>query len=180
MIFTTTTEYAIRGLSELAMRSEHDPVLLADLVQGTDLPKEFLAKVFQRLVKAGLLNSAKGRGGGFSLARSASEISMMDVLVALEGQQHFGGCVLGLDRCNDQMPCPQHELYKPVRHRLRDYLTSTSVADLAIALREKKLVMTRGAGEPGSRAESLIATASNGHTNGHSNGHSNGHANGRS
>ncbi|MFT3788778.1 MAG: Rrf2 family transcriptional regulator [Tepidisphaeraceae bacterium] len=147
MIFTTTTEYAIRGLAELASRSENDPVLLAELVQGTDLPKEFLAKVFQRLVKAGLLNSAKGRGGGFSLARSGSEITMMDVLVALEGQQHFGGCVLGLDRCNDQMPCPQHELYKPVRHRLRDYLQSTTVSDLAVALKEKKALLARLTGD---------------------------------
>jgi Rrf2 family transcriptional regulator, iron-sulfur cluster assembly transcription factor len=155
MLFTTTTEYAIRGVSELAMRSFHEPVLLADLVEGTDLPREFLAKVFQRLVKAGILHSAKGRGGGFSFARPPTEISMMDILIALEGQQHFGGCVLGLDRCNDQMPCPQHENYKPVRHRLRDYLTQTTVADLAKALTEKKRhparpVETVGNGRSGS------------------------------
>lgn len=139
MIFTTTTEYAIRGLAELVNRGgEKTPVLLADLVEGTDLPREFMAKVFQRLVKAGILHSAKGRGGGFTLARPAGEISMMDVLVCLEGAQHFNGCVLGLDRCNDAMPCPQHENYKPIRMKLRDYLSKTTVADLGKALRDKR------------------------------------------
>lgn len=149
MIFTTTTEYAIRGLAELVCRGgEHTPVLLAELVEGTDLPREFMAKVFQRLVKAGILHSAKGRGGGFNLARAADQISMMDILVALEGSQHFGGCVLGLSRCNDAMPCPQHELYKPIRHRLRDYLTKTTVSDLGRALAEKRS-LTPGASSTG-------------------------------
>jgi Rrf2 family transcriptional regulator, iron-sulfur cluster assembly transcription factor len=162
MIFTTTTEYAIRGVAELAARSHHDPVLLAELVEGTDLPREFLAKVFQRLVKAGVLHSAKGRGGGFSFARPPSEISLMDILVSLEGQQHFGGCVVGLDRCNDQMPCPQHEIYKPVRHRLRDYLTTTTVAELGDALNEKKKLLARTAAAHGGNPANGQRTAAAG------------------
>lgn len=139
MLFTTTTEYALRGLAELVIRGgATQPVLLAELVDGTDLPREFMAKVFQRLVKSGILHSAKGRGGGFTLARGADEISMMDVLVALEGPQHFNGCVLGLDRCNDAMPCPQHDMYKPIRFKLRDYLTNTSVDELGRALEKKR------------------------------------------
>lgn len=152
MIFTTTTEYAIRGLAELASRSETEPVLLADLVAGTDLPREFLAKVFQRLVKAGILHSAKGRGGGFSLARPGNEIAVMDIVIALEGQQHFGGCVLGLDRCSDTMPCPQHDHYKPVRQRLREYLAETTVSDLGVALLEKKRILAKQSG--GQRVDS--------------------------
>lgn len=157
MIFTTTTEYAIRGLAELASRSETEPVLLADLVAGTDLPREFLAKVFQRLVKAGILHSAKGRGGGFSLARPGTEITVMDIVIALEGQQHFGGCVLGLDRCSDTMPCPQHEHYKPVRQRLREYLAQTTVTDLGVALKEKKRILGRQ--NSGQRVDSDLPAA---------------------
>src|SRR3954452_20494714 len=94
MIFSSATEYAIRGLSELAARGVGGPagttggrVLLDDLVAGTDLPRDFLAKIFQRLARAGVLASAKGRGGGFSLARPAHSITLLEVVIALDGQQ---------------------------------------------------------------------------------------------
>jgi DNA-binding IscR family transcriptional regulator len=46
--------------------------------------------------------------------------------------------VVGLERCNDQMPCPQHDLYKPIRQRLKDYLNTTTVADMASSLKAKQ------------------------------------------
>src|ERR1051325_9101892 len=117
MIFSSSTEYAIRGLSELAIRADAGPTIVDDLVAGTDLPRDFLAKVFQKLVRGGILRSMKGRGGGFSLARPAHEITIMNIVEAIDGPQLFDLCVVGLERCNDQMPCPQHDLYKPIRQR---------------------------------------------------------------
>jgi Rrf2 family protein len=138
MIFTNATEYAIRGLAELAGRSTGGNMLLDQLVSGTDLPRDFMAKIFQKLVRGGILVSAKGRGGGFALARPAHQISLMQVVEAMEGPQLLDRCVVGLERCNDQMPCPQHDLYKPIRQRLKDYLNTTSVADLASSLKAKQ------------------------------------------
>jgi Rrf2 family protein len=138
MIFSCTTEYAIRGLSELACRANGKSMLMDQLVSGTDLPRDFLAKVFQRLVKAGILRSAKGRGGGFTLARPAHEITLMHIIEAIEGPQRLDGCVVGLEKCNDTMPCPQHDLYKPIRQRLKDYLNTTTLADLASSLKAKQ------------------------------------------
>jgi Rrf2 family protein len=138
MIFASTTEYAIRGLSELAARSASKPVLLDELVAGTDLPRDFLAKIFQRLVHGGLLKSAKGRNGGFSLARPAHAITLMDILQVIEGGLPMDHCVVGMASCNDMMPCPQHDLYKPIRQRLKDYMQTTTLADLAASLRAKQ------------------------------------------
>jgi len=137
MIFSSATEYAIRGLSELAIRGEVQRIMLDELVAGTNLPRDFLAKVFQRLVHAGLLRSAKGRGGGFSLSRPSHEITMMQIVEAIEGPQLTDRCVVGLEKCNDHMPCPQHDLYKPIRQRLKDYLNTTTLADLAASLKVK-------------------------------------------
>jgi len=137
MIFSGPTEYAIRGLSEMAIRGDEQRVMLDDLVAGTNLPRDFMAKVFQRLVHAGLLRSAKGRGGGFSLARPAHQITMMQIVEAIDGAQTLDRCVVGLERCTDQMPCPQHDLYKPIRQRLKDYLNTTTLADLGASLRAK-------------------------------------------
>ena len=138
MIFSNATEYAIRGLSELAARGVSGPVMLDDLVAGTDLPRDFLAKIFQKLVRAGILRSAKGRGGGFALAKAQHEVRLIDIVEAIEGPQLLDECVVGLEKCNDQMPCAQHDLYKPIRQRLKDYLITTTLADLASSLRSKQ------------------------------------------
>lgn len=138
MIFSSSTEYAIRGLAELASRGVEGPVMLDELVSGTDLPRDFLAKVFQKLVHGGVLRSAKGRGGGFQLAKPAHELTLMHVVEAIDGPQVFDQCVVGLEKCNDQMPCPQHDLYKPIRQRLKDYLLTTTLADLAASLKAKQ------------------------------------------
>jgi len=138
MIFTSSTEYAIRGMTELACRSAGEPIMLDELVAGTTLPRDFLAKVFQRLVKGGLLRSAKGRGGGFRLARPAHEITIMNIVEVIDGPQLLDECVIGLEKCNDQMPCAQHDLYKPIRQRLKDYLATTTLADMAASLKSKQ------------------------------------------
>ena len=138
MIYSNASEYAIRGVGELAARGGEGRVLLDELVAGTSLPRDLMAKVFQKLVHAGVLRSAKGRGGGFSLARPAHQITLMHIVEAIEGPQAYDRCVVGMERCNDQMPCVQHDLYKPIRQRIKDYLLTTTAADLAASLRAKQ------------------------------------------
>jgi len=148
MIFSSPTEYAIRGLSEMAMRGNDGRIMLDELVAGTNLPRDFMAKVFQRLVHAGLLRSAKGRGGGFSLSRPAHQITMMQIVEAIEGAQMVDRCVVGLEKCNDLMPCPQHDLYKPIRQRLKDYMNTTTLADLGASLKAKYVYHQRAQEAP--------------------------------
>jgi len=138
MIFSSATEYAIRGVSELAARNAGGTVLLDELVAGTGLPRDFVAKIFQKLVRAGVLRSAKGRNGGFALAKPQHDITLMEIVEAVEGPQRMDACVVGLDRCNDHVPCAQHDLYKPIRQRLNDYLRTTTLADMAASLRTKQ------------------------------------------
>jgi Rrf2 family transcriptional regulator, iron-sulfur cluster assembly transcription factor len=138
MTYSNATEYAIRGLAELAARAEAGkPLLLDEIVAGTDLPRDFLAKLFQKLVKGGILRSTKGRGGGFICARPPHKITLKQIIEVMEGPQCFDRCIVGLEKCNDSMPCPQHDLYKPIRQRLGDYLSTTTLADLASSLRTK-------------------------------------------
>jgi Rrf2 family protein len=148
VIFSNPTEYAIRALSELVlMAGEPVPgkprsglVMLDKLTEQAGLPREFLAKIFRQLVERGILNSAKGPGGGFALARPAHEVSLLQVIEAVDGQSQVEGCVVGLAKCNDHMPCPQHDLFKPIRQRLRSYLATTTLADTAASLKEKKII----------------------------------------
>lgn len=150
MIFSNPSEYAIRALSELVLMGQEAAatgtgrragfVMLDKLTDQASLPREFLAKIFRQLVEAGLLASAKGPGGGFALARPAHEISILQIIEAVDGGHQIDGCVVGLAKCNDQVPCPQHDLFKPIRQRLRAYLSTTTLADTAASLKEKKAI----------------------------------------
>ena len=71
------------------------------------------------------------------LSRPAHEITMMQIVEAMEGPQLMDRCVVGLEKCHDSMPCPQHDLYKPIRQRLKDYMNTTTLADLAASLKAK-------------------------------------------
>ncbi|HEY8665510.1 MAG TPA: Rrf2 family transcriptional regulator [Tepidisphaeraceae bacterium] len=145
MIFSNPTEYAIRALADLAGRSTEHLTMLDELVAGTDLPRDFLAKVFQKLVKGGVLRSVKGRRGGFALAKPAHQLTLMHVVEAIDGPVLFDDCVVGMERCNDSVPCPQHDLYKPIRQRLRDYLETTTLADMAASLKAKQQYRAKAA-----------------------------------
>ena len=147
MIFSNPSEYAIRALSELVLMSQDEAdhpgrrpgfVMLDNLVEHSTLPREFLAKIFRQLVEAGILQSAKGPGGGFALARPPHKICLLDIVEATDGGHRLEGCVVGLAKCNDSMPCPQHDLFKPLRLRLQTYLSTTTLADTASSLKEKK------------------------------------------
>lgn len=137
MIYSNACRYAIRAMSRLAMLRPDGYVLLDELCQGTDLPRHFVAKIFQDLVRKGLLISAKGRGGGFALARKPAKLYLIDIVAAVDGIEDLDGCAVGMAQCDDQQPCPQHDQWAPVRAKLKQFLTETSLEQMAGALKEK-------------------------------------------
>ena len=90
-----------------------------------------------------MLTSSKGPGGGFSLARDPSTITLFDIYRAIDGTTYLEGCAVGLARCSDEMPCPLHERWKPVRERIRNYLQSTTLADMVDATKKKREATAR-------------------------------------
>jgi Rrf2 family protein len=149
MIYSHACAYAIRAMSRLAALEPEGYVLLDHICEGTDLPKDFLAKVFQQLVRHGLLISAKGRGGGFALSRSASRITLYEIVAAIDGVEGLNRCVVGMGQCNESQPCPQHEPWAAVRKQLRDFMLKTTLANMGKTL-ERKLELL---GQPIQRQE---------------------------
>lgn len=137
MMYSTTCTYAIRAMTRLAMLRPEGYVRINEITEGTDLPAYFLAKIFRDLVRSELLMSAKGRGGGFALARRPRDIRLYDIVSAIDGDQTYTGCVVGLARCDDNQPCPQHEAFKPVRKQIVDYLKATTLDQMSEALLRK-------------------------------------------
>ncbi len=131
MIYSTSAKYAVMALIDLAARSGDQPKLIKDISTSTGIPHPFLAKIIQLLVKAGVLNSIKGRGGGLRFTRNPSQIPLGDIVRAVDGQQALLNCMFGLQFCDGTRNCPLHALWGPTRERILDFLETTTIADLA-------------------------------------------------
>jgi Rrf2 family protein len=138
MIYSNACEYGIRAMVYLVGRGESRRVLLKDISDNENIPGPFLGKVFQTLVKAGLLKSSKGPGGGYQLAKPPEATTLYDIYCAIDGGKDLEACAAGLDECTDEQHCPLHESWKPIRESIKTYLENTSLRDMAEAVEEKR------------------------------------------
>ncbi len=138
MIYSVGCEYGVRALTKLAGDVPAGRFcLLRDILEGTDLPQHFVGKIFQTLVRAEILVSAKGRGGGFALKRPPTEITLRQIVEAIDGQHRINRCILGFSECNDDQPCAQHDHWKEIRRQIEQVLDTTTLADLSATVERK-------------------------------------------
>ncbi len=130
MIYSKPCMHGLRAVIYIATRNSESPVRGEDIATEEELPQPFLSKILKVLASRGILHSVRGPGGGFKLARLASQIRLLDIVEAIDGLSMFEECALGWKSCRDEQPCPLHNSWKPMRESLRSYLVETSVADL--------------------------------------------------
>ena len=124
--------YAIDGLLVLAANPVGTVMLLRDIARSRRVPESFLAKIFQKLSRGGLVVSSRGAIRGYALARKPKDIKTKEVFVAVEGADLFDRCIFWSDRCADANPCPMHNRWKKVRERaIGDLMERTTLADWA-------------------------------------------------
>ncbi len=127
---TRQTEYAIRGLQELARRNENAPVQLKLIAGSCEVSEAFLAKIFQMLGQAGIVKSHRGVKGGFSLARPAEEISLRDVVEVCEGGIVLNHCLRKVNPCKDVDTCAVADVWREAQDALTGALDRTNLADV--------------------------------------------------
>lgn len=124
--------YAIEGLLVLAAKPVGAPMLLRDIAAARRIPQSFLAKIFQKLTRSGIVSSSRGAIRGYALSRRPKEIKVKEIFVAIEGPDLFDRCFFWSDRCADSNPCPMHFRWKRVKEKiLRELMEGTTLADLA-------------------------------------------------
>jgi Rrf2 family transcriptional regulator, iron-sulfur cluster assembly transcription factor len=143
MLFSAAAESCVRVLVFLAQRPMGELCRISDIATAEDLPVPYLAKRCQDLARHGFIETERGRRGGIRLARSPDSIKLSAVLQALQELESFKQCILGYYECSDDVPCPLHESWKPLRAVFLDALGSKSVADLAQAVEKKKKLKRR-------------------------------------
>lgn len=137
MHFSKTTEYAIRVLSYLHRHNEtsHSVNILH---QRLGLPYKYLTKMMTELVKKGLVTASRGREGGLSLAKSADQIRLCDILEAIGEPLEYERCILGFEKCDASNPCALHDQWAPPKAMIEEMLTTTTL-DSLIHNKETKL-----------------------------------------
>jgi Rrf2 family transcriptional regulator, iron-sulfur cluster assembly transcription factor len=126
-------EYAVRAMAYLARLPEGHVAALHEIGRAQDIPESFLAKILQSLVHAGLAVSQRGARGGFALARPAAEITMRDVIEAVDGPIALNQCVAAPEDCPRNHDCEVHKVWMRAQDELMGVLGTVTLQSLAPA-----------------------------------------------
>ncbi|MBX3397079.1 MAG: Rrf2 family transcriptional regulator [Phycisphaerae bacterium] len=126
-MLTLTAQYALRAIVTMASQKDNEPILAKDLAKITGIPRQYLSAILRSAVRARLLKSTRGRGGGYLLARSPKAISLLEVLSPFEGIADRDTCPFGFAKCSDENPCPVHPYWRPVTQAYRRMLSQTKL-----------------------------------------------------
>ncbi|MCR8668668.1 Rrf2 family transcriptional regulator [Aestuariibaculum sp. M13] len=144
-MFSKACEYGIRASIFIALNSfEGRRVTPKEIAVEIDSPAAFTAKILQALVRNKIVNSVKGAYGGFEIDKNKiNTIKLSDIVDAIDGDNIYKGCGLGLKACDEDRPCPMHDKFKVVREELKMMLESTNLEDLALDIKEGDTFLRR-------------------------------------
>jgi Rrf2 family protein len=126
-MLSTTAQYALRALVFIAAQDPARPVLGREIAAQTGVPAQYLSRILRDAVRYGLLESARGVGGGFRLARPARRIRLLEVITPFENVLFGSQCPFGQPKCSDEQPCGFHPHWKPVAAAMRCMLEETTL-----------------------------------------------------
>lgn len=139
-MFNKETEYALRGLVYIKLQNliVRRPGT-AEVAKEIGAPPFFTAKILQRLVRFGFLESQKGKGGGFFFDPVKADLPLIKLIFATEGDRSFSGCGFGLKHCDENKPCPLHDKYAPIREAINKLVSDETVQSLAEKANKKEI-----------------------------------------
>jgi len=146
MRLTTKGRYAVTAMLDLALHYDNGPITLADISQRQGISLSYLEQLFSKLRKNGLVDSARGPGGGYRLSRSARDICVADVITAVDEKVDAMRCG-GKGNCQDNGQCLTHELWCDLSNQIYDFLKGIDL---------HQLVERQGVKEVAARQEQMI------------------------
>ena len=129
MKLTTKGRYAVTAMLDLALHYEREPINLADISGRQAISLSYLEQLFSRLRKQGLVESARGPGGGYMLARPSTQITIADVIHAVDESVDATKCG-GQKNCHGEDRCLTHDLWEDLSRQISGFLSGITLADL--------------------------------------------------
>jgi Rrf2 family protein len=136
------TEYAIRALVYIRLSNwKNKRPGVSEIAGEIEAPGAYLAKILQVLTRHRIINSRKGRGGGFQFINDSESPTLYDVILVMEGDACFRKCGFGFMNCNDADPCPLHEQYVSIRESFLTLARSETIASISRKIIDGKAVL---------------------------------------
>ena len=131
-MFSASCHYGLQAMFYIASHCEEGcNIELKEIAEEREIPKHFLSKILQQLVREKLLCSMKGPHGGFRLSRDPATITLIDIVEAIDGVEIFDECGIGLRQCTDTDPCPIHDNFKILREQIKELFQTKTLETLA-------------------------------------------------
>lgn len=132
-MFSKACEYGIRASIFISNQSQiNKKVSLKEVAEAIESPVAYTSKILQQLCKNQIINSEKGPTGGFSMdLKEIKKVKLSTIVAAIDGENIYKGCGLGLKQCNEKMPCPVHHQFVIIRDELKTMLETTYINHLA-------------------------------------------------
>lgn len=137
MRLTTKGRFAVTAMIDLGMRHQRGPITLAGISERQRISLSYLEQLFGRLRRQGIVDSVRGPGGGYTLARPLEEISVAAIIRAVDEPIDATQCG-GLGNCHDDRECMTHDLWTSLNKRIYDYLDSVTLGELVAKQLEKQ------------------------------------------
>jgi Rrf2 family iron-sulfur cluster assembly transcriptional regulator len=129
MRLTTKGRFAVTAMVDLAMRQTRGPVTLAAISERQHISLSYLEQLFGKLRRAKLVSSVRGPGGGYNLAEAAQNITVAQIVTAVDEPLDATQCG-GKENCHDDRRCMTHDLWATLNEKMYEYLSSVTLADL--------------------------------------------------
>lgn len=144
-MFSKACEYGIKAIIYIATQSMQDArIKIGDISDSIGSPEAFTAKILGALVKKNIVRSQTGPSGGFYIEKPLmKDITVSEIVSAIDGDSIYNGCALGLSECSHTQPCPMHHKFVKIRAQLKIMLETTTIHDLATGLRSGKTILMR-------------------------------------
>ncbi len=124
-------DYALRAIIYLSLQRDARPVPVKEIALHRRIPRKFLEKIIQDLIRAELVRSHRGAHGGYTLARTPDQVSFRDVIEAVEGPISLNLCVTDRQDCSVLSSCNMQRIWQEGQRRMLEYFADTTLADLS-------------------------------------------------
>ncbi len=141
MRLTTKGRFAVTAMIDLAQRQTNGPVTLAGISERQKISLSYLEQLFGKLRRHNIVGSVRGPGGGYRLARAMNEVSVADIIAAVDEPLDATNCG-GQENCQDEHRCMTHDLWTNLNKRMHEYLASVSLYDLVNQPKAKAIAAT--------------------------------------